>query len=153
MDSSTLRLDLLSEYETTYRLGRPFRRGVLGYIERCHLEDGGYGAKGQSTLASTFYATEIHKLLGVDTGKLIATRNYLKRREEKWQVQFIEDVYWLVLGLASLDEKTNMPDRVARFVMGCQRQNGGFSRATVMGIPTLEYTFYALSILKRVGAL
>ena len=290
MDSSTLHLDLLSEYKTPYRLGRPFRWGVLSYIERCHLEDGGYffarippssgldtyfavkslsilgvkpdhpedtanfflnaikegtlggmtaiflavevlnelgrmtdelkryarprimalqneaggfgaykdidvevpselqdtyrairilkiigadfdrekvnrftydflrpdggyGARGQSTLASTFYATEIHKLLGVDTRKLTATRNYLRRREKKWQVQFIEDVYWLVVGLHNLGEKTNFPDRVMRFVMDCQRQNGGFSRATIMGIPTLEYTFYALSILERVGAL
>ena len=89
----------------------------------------------------------------MDTGKIIATRNYLRRREEKWQVQFIEDVYWLVVGLHNLGEKTNFPDRVMRFVMDCQRQNGGFSRATIMGIPTLEYTFYALSILERVGAL
>jgi len=37
--------------------------------------------------------------------------------------------------------------------MECQRANRGFSRATAMGIPTLEYTFYALSILKEVGAL
>jgi hypothetical protein len=57
------------------------------------------------------------------------------------------------MGLANLGEKSNVPDRVMRFVMMCQRANGGFSRGTIMGIPTLEYTFYALSILREVGAL
>jgi hypothetical protein len=92
-------------------------------------------------------------LLGVEATKLTASGDYLRKREENWQVQFIEDVYWLVLGLAALGEKTSVPDRVTRFVMMCQRQNGGFSRAIEMGIPTLEYTFYALSILKEAGAL
>lgn len=115
--------------------------------------DGGYGARGYSTLASTFCATEIHKLLGEDTGKLTTARGYLRKREENWQVQFIEDLYWLVLGLANLGEKTNVPDKVARFVMMCQRSNGGFSRATIMGIATLEYTYYALSILRQLAVL
>jgi len=154
-------VEVPSELQDTYRamrvlkiIGADFDREKVNRFTYSFLRpDGGYGARGQSTLASTFYATEIYKLLGVDTGKLIATRNYLRIREEKWQVQFIEDVYWLVGGLGNLGEKTNFPDRVMRFVMDCQRQNGGFSRATIMGIPTLEYTFYALSILERVGAL
>ena len=154
-------VEVPSELQDTYRavrvlkiIGIDFDREKVNRFTFGFLRpDGGYGARGQSTPASTFYATEIHKLLGMDTGKQAATGDYLRRREGNWQVQFIEDIYWLVLGLANLGEKTNVPDRVVRFVMECQRQNGGFSRATVMGIPTLEYTYYALSTLKEVGAL
>jgi len=42
MDGFTLPLDSLTEYKTVDRLGYSFRRDVLGYIERCRLEDGGY---------------------------------------------------------------------------------------------------------------
>jgi len=154
-------IEVPSELQDTYRAVRVLKTIRADFdTERVNQftfsflrPDGGYGAKGYSTLASTFYATEIHKLLGVEAGKLNTTRDYLRKREENWQVQFIEDVYWLVLGLANLGEKTNVPDRVTRFVMMCQRSNGGFSRATIMGIPTLEYTFFALSILKEAGVL
>jgi len=154
-------IEVPSELQDTYRavrilktIGADFDREKVNRFTSDFLRpDGGYGAKGYSTLASTFYATEIHRLLGMKPAKLSATRDYLRKREESWQVQFIEDVYWLVLSLANLDEKTNVPDRVTRFVMMCQRSNGGFSRATIMGIPTLEYTFYALSILREAGVL
>ena len=154
-------IEVPSELEETYRAVRVLKiigadfdsEKVIRFVSSFLRSDGGYGAKGYSTLASTFYATEIHKLLGVEMGKLNATRDYLRKREGSWQVQFIEDVYWLVLGLANLGEKTNVLEWVTRFVMMCQRSNGGFSRATIIGIPTLEYTFYALSILREIGVL
>ena len=154
-------VEVPSGLQDTYRAVRALktigvdldREKTNHFIFNFLMPDGGYGTEGYSTLASTFYATEIHKLLGVEMGKLAATRDFLRRREENWQVQFIEDVYWMVLGLANLGEKTSVPDRVTRFVMMCQRSNGGFSRATIMCIPTLEYTFYALSILREVGVL
>lgn len=124
-------------------------RFVLGLLN----QDGGYGRDGHSTLASTFYATTIHKILGTDIGKLTRTRDYLRKIEENWQVQFLEDLYWLIFGLTNLGEKLHMPARAVGFVMECQRPGGGFSRATVMGIPTLEYTYYSLSVLKDVEAL
>jgi len=154
-------VEVPSELQDTYRavrvlkiIGADFDREKVHHFTFSFLRpDGGYGARGQSTLASTFYATEILRLLGAEATNQSATRDYLWKREENWQVQFIEDVYWLVLGLANLGEKTNVPDRVTRFVMECQRSNGGFSRATIMGIPTLEYTFDAVSILREVEVL
>ena len=152
-------VEVASELQDTYRAVRVLKT-IGADFDECKITDfvlgelnpdGGYGRERRSTLSSTFYATEIHKLLGHDTKTLNVTRDYLRKREENWQVQFIEDVYWLVLGLANLGGKTNVPDRVTRFVMECQRSNGGFSRATIMGIPTLEYTFYALSILRETG--
>lgn len=81
--------------------------------------------------------------------KLTGTREYLRKRESNWQIEFIEDTYWLTSGLANLGEKTSSMDRIINFVLECQRPNGGFPRATAIGIPTLEYTYYALSILKE----
>ncbi|MCX7911985.1 MAG: hypothetical protein N2506_03335 [Dehalococcoidales bacterium] len=125
------------------------KRFTVGFLR----PDGGYGSGGLSTLASTFYALAIQKMLGTEAVSPRATRDYLRKREENWQVQFIEEVYWLVMGLASLGEKTRFPDKVVRFVMECRRQNGGFARATVIGIPTLEYTYYALAVLKEAGVM
>ena len=154
-------IEVPSELEETYRAARILRtigadfdeRRITDFVSSKLNLDGGYGGEGRSTLASTFYATGIHKLLGTDTKRLAITRDYLRKREENWQVQFIEDLYWLTKSLDNLGEKSYFPDRVFRFVMACQRINGGFSRATIMGIPTLEYTFYALSILREIGAL
>jgi len=154
-------VEVSSELEATYRAVRILKTIGANFDERRITDfvlgelniDGGYGREGRSTLASTFYATEIHKLLGTDVGKLTVTRDYLRKREKTWQVQFIEDLYWLIMGLANLGEKSNVPDRVMRFVMMCQRANGGFSRGTIMGIPTLEYTFYTVSILREIGVL
>jgi hypothetical protein len=65
----------------------------------------------------------------------------------------IDDLHWLMNGLANLGVNSVYPDRVIKFVMECQLPNGGFSRSTIMGIPTLEYTFYAMSILKQADAI
>jgi len=154
-------VEVPSELEETYRAVRILKstgatfdeQAVAGFVSSLLNHDGGYGRNRHSTLASTFYATEIHKLLGVDIQKLAGTRAYFRRREKSWQIQFIEDLFWLVEGLANLGEKTVFPDRVIEFVLECQRQGGGFARATIMGIPTLEYTFYALSVLKEMEVL
>ena len=154
-------VEVPSELQDTFRavrvlkiIGADFdKERVNGFVFSFLRPGGGYEAKGYSTLASTFYATEIHKLLGVDVGKLNATRDYLRTIEENTEAQFIEGLYWLTMGLANLGMKPNMPDKVMTFVMMCQRLGGGFSRAPVMAIPTLEDTFYALSILREIGAL
>ena len=154
-------VEVTSELQETYRavrilkiIGANFdKRKITDFVLSELNPDGGYGREGRSTLASTFYASEIYRLLGYATKKLAATRDYLRNREKNWQVQFIEDLYWLTMGLSNLGEKFNFHEKATRFVMECGRDNGGFSRATVMGIPTLEYTFYALSILRQVGVL
>jgi hypothetical protein len=158
-------IEVPSELETTYRAIRILRiistdfdeQNVICFVSSLLNQDGGYGKEGHSSLASTFYAAEIHKLLGIETRKLTSTRDYLRDKEDKWranfdkgQVDFIENLFWLVKGLANMGEKSNIPERITEFVMACQRANGGFARATIMGIPTLEYTFYALSILYEI---
>lgn len=71
--------------------------------------DGGYGGSQYSTLASTFYATEIVRLLDISAGKPGETRNFLRAKEEslrenleKGLVQYIEDVFYLIKSLSNL---------------------------------------------------
>jgi len=152
-------IEIPSELRATYRairvlmiVGGEFNKdGIRRFTREFLNEDGGYGGKGYSTLASTFYATETYKMLGLDVPELTATKEFLRKREEEY-VQYIEDMYWLVMALANLGEKTRLPQKVAEFVTMCQRRNAGFARSTY-GIPTLEYTFYALSILREAGVL
>jgi len=161
-------IEVASELQETCRavkilkiIGADFdARRITGFVSSERNLDGGYGREGRSTLASTYYATAIYRLLGTNQPARTDTLKYLRDSEERWRasfdggrVNFIEDLYWLVGGLDNVGEKSDFPDRNLRFVMECQRANGGFSRATIMGIPTLEYTFYALSILREVGAL
>lgn len=154
-------VEIPSELEGTYRavvvlktIGADFnKQEVINFVSRFLNDDGGYGNKGRSTLASTFYATEIHRLLDFEIRRLDETKNYLRNWEGNWQVNFIEDLFRRVKALSNAGEKPAFPDKIVKFVMACQRSNGGFSRATIMSIPTLEYTFYALSILEEVGTI
>jgi len=148
-------VELTSELQDTYRavkvltdikagIDKPQISGFLrGYLNA----DGGYGRNGYSTLASTFYATAVHRMLGTDTKTMQSTRDYLRQRERRWQVEFIEDIYWLTMGLVNTGERVELTDKIRHFVTECQRPNGGFARAVEIGIPTLEYTFYAVSVL------
>ncbi|MGA9047589.1 MAG: prenyltransferase/squalene oxidase repeat-containing protein [Dehalococcoidia bacterium] len=154
-----LDLEVVSEMETTFRvvsilnrLGRDFNtQPIINFVLKFNNADGGFGNGRISTLASTFYATEIFKLIMYDGTKLKLTVNYLRDRENMWQLNFIEDIYWLSNSLCNLGQRVRIPERLISFVKACQRPNGGFARKDVMGIPTLEDTFYAVSILKTLS--
>jgi len=161
-------IEVSSELEETYRAVRTLKtlgidfgeKKVTRFIFSLLNPDGGYGRDRRSTLASTFYATEIHKLLGIEAGKLTKTEGYLRNRESDWQenldkglVGYLENLFWLIKGLANLGQNSNFPEQVTRFVVECQTPPFyGFARTT-RGIATLENTFYALSILREVGVL
>lgn len=156
-----LYVEASSELEATYQAVRALRilqieferQDTAHFILNFLNPDGGFGRERHLTLATTFYAAKTLKLLGFDLGELAATEKYLRNRENEWRVHFIEDAFWLVRALTCFGEKLNISETIKRFVLACQRANGGFARATAIGIPTLEYTFYALSILREVGAL
>ena len=148
---------VVSELETTYRvlsiltrLGRDFdRKQLIEFVFKYRNEDGGFGRNHISSLASTYYATEIFKLTGYSGMELDLTVSYLRSRENVWNLNFIEDMYWLTNGLFNLGQKIRLTEFIISFVKGCQRENGGFARKDVMGIPTLDDTYYAVSILKN----
>jgi hypothetical protein len=151
-----LDIEVVSVLESTYRVLTILDRLGIGCDKKQIIEfalkfnnaDGGFGSGHISTLASTFYATEILRFVGYTSTESTATKKYLRSRENIWQLNFIEDMYWLSGSLSNLNEKTQLCDWIVRFVTACQRTNGGFARKDVMGIPTLEYTYYAVSILK-----
>jgi len=156
-----LDIEVVSELETTYRvlkimtaLGMDFnQRGINDFVLKFGNEDGGFGKGNLSTLASTYYATEIFRLTGYDMSGLSATVKYLRDRSRIWRLNFIEDIFWVSNSLSNLGQRIELIDWMTSFVEACQRGNGGFARKDVMGIPSLEYTYYAVSTLKALSYL
>lgn len=156
-----LDVEVVSELEATYQAVTLLRtlqisfdeKKVQDFVLNLMNSDGGFGSGGRSTLATTYYATEVLKLLCYHPSRLGRTVAYLRQREVEWHLSFIEDVFWLVVALDDLGEGLHFPSGVIRFVQHCQRLNGGYARATAIGIPTLEYTYYALTILAMTDAL
>ncbi|MBN1690071.1 MAG: hypothetical protein JW901_03515 [Dehalococcoidia bacterium] len=158
---SNLDIEVVSELETTYRvlrimisLGMDFDgRTINDFVLKFANRDGGFGKGNLSTPASTYYAIEIFKLTGYKLAELIFTGDYLYDRAKMWRLNFIEDIFWLSSCMANLGQRIDIADWITSFVKNCQRSNGGFARKDVMGIPSLEYTYYAVSILKTLSFL
>lgn len=122
--------------------------GLADYICSLQNDDGGYGS-GRSSLATTYYAIEMLDLLKVvpeERGRML---EFLKRRENG--VYFLEDLFYLVHVKSALEEGNDGLSDKTSFVLDCQRAGGGFARARAIGIPTLEYTYYAVSVLDRLA--
>jgi len=147
-------VEVASELDITYRavttlldLGLEMERdGVLRFLFRFLNRDGGFGTNDHSTLASTYYAVQVLARLGVEKDELDATVRWLGRREAIWDLLYLEQVHRLVMSLIALNEVPRERQRAIDLVLDCRRENGGFARAR-FGIPTLEYTHYALEAL------
>ncbi len=154
-----LDLEIVSELETTYRVLVILDRldieydhsQILGFALKFKNDDGGFGHSRISTLASTFYATEILNMTGYDKSELKLTPQFLRGKENVWKLNYIEDIYWLIFSSLNMHEKVHMAEWMVSFVKGCQRASGGFARKDVMGIATLQDTWYAVSILKALN--
>jgi len=149
-----------SELQVTYeaasvlaRLAYPLNhQRVESFLSRFRQPDGGFGVH-RSTLPSTYYACATLAQLP-DSGPLMEGAGlYLQRRAQKWDVYFLEDVFWLIQGLSLTGSAAPSASNAATHVLACQRPQGGFARAPAMGIPTLEHTYYALQVLDSVGLL
>jgi hypothetical protein len=121
-------------------------RFVLGFQN----PDGGFGGNGHSTLASTYYAVATLPRLGRESSQLENAAAWLSDRAAMSPLDYLEHLYWLAAGLRRLGRKFVDEDRAIGFALACQRPSGGFGRAPV-GIATLEYTHYALEILRDAG--
>jgi hypothetical protein len=60
--------------------------------------------------------------------------------------EILEQIFFIVQSLRLLEEPLPDPLEILRFVESCRRNNGGSSRSRTMGIPTIEYTYMAVSI-------
>lgn len=128
------------------------RASVADRVLGLRNSDGGFGAGGRSTLASTYFAAVTLARAGVEGWPAARTIAWLKAREEEWRVQFLEHLFWLSSALRALGTAIEHRDGTTSFVLACQRPSGGFGRAPV-GIATLEDTHRALAVLREVGAL
>lgn len=125
---------------------------VERFLSLFRQADGGFGV-GRSTLASTYYACTTLHLLGASQPLLDDARLYLQRRADRWDVYFVDHVFWLVEGLTLTGGAQRFTTQATTHVLACQRAQGGFARAPIIGIQTLEHTYYALRILHSLGLL
>ena len=149
-----------SELQATYeavsvlaRLGCPLNRErIEGFLSGFRQPDGGFGTH-RSTLPSTYYACASLAHLPDPASLMEGAGAYLQPCAQKWGVYFLDDVYWLVQGLSLTGGAAAFASQAATHVLACQRPQGGFARAPVIGIPMLEHTYYALQVLDSVGLL
>ena len=148
--------ELLATYEAVSvltRLGCAVNHDrVEGFLSRYRQRDGGFGVR-RSTLASTYYANATLAQFGKPAASMEGANLYLRRRAQRWDVYFLDDVFWLIQGLSLTGSSAAFAHDAATHVLACQRAQGGFARAPAIGIPTLEYTYYALQVLDSVGLL
>jgi len=60
----------------------------------------------------------------------------------------LEDLFYIVESLTLIRKPLPNVSKIIQFVDSCQRGNGGFGRAPMMSIPTIEDTYLAVSIIK-----
>jgi len=155
----TLYVEVVSELEKTLEAVSllvhsdiPFKRTrVVDFVLSLLNADGGFGRQGASTLATTYYAAHILSLIGYHVRDCQHILSFLKSQEER--IYFLEDLYYLEATRSILGEVPWDGEPVVSFVLDCQRTGGGFARARAIGIPTLEYTCYAVALLKLLGTL
>jgi hypothetical protein len=158
-DPGTLYIEVVSELEQVFEavsvlmyLGVPFdRTAVVDLISSFSNRDGGFGSRGHSSLATTYYAVGTYALLGYPQKQPERILSFLRRQER--EIYFLEDLYYLSSACCILGETVSETERAISFVLNCQRESGGFARARPMGIATLEDSYYAISILRHIGAL
>jgi hypothetical protein len=122
------------------------KKKIIKLIISLQNKNGGFGVSRESHLMTTYHALAILKLLSFDPPAKEKVFNYLM---ECWDnCNFLEDLYYIVENLTLLRKPLPKIRKIIRFVESCQRGNGGFGRAPMMSIPTIEDTYRAVSIIK-----
>jgi hypothetical protein len=119
---------------------------IADFVYSLQNKDGGFGHKNESHLMATYHALNILDALSLpikDKDKILV---FLVHWFDK--SDYLEDLFYLVESLSLLGESIPDLEETIQFADSCQRNNGGFSRARLMGIPTIEHTYMAVSILK-----
>ncbi|MEM3019484.1 MAG: prenyltransferase/squalene oxidase repeat-containing protein [Candidatus Bathyarchaeia archaeon] len=125
-------------------------------------EDGGFGGYGRSNLRSTFHAVAALNNLGYSIESMKEVVAFVRSCElpsggfsvvTEASTPYMEDVYCGVLLLDLVGERCAYPRETEIWVFRCLNSNGGFRRSAELGISTFEDTYFALSILRRLGRL
>ena len=134
---STLSRDLLCPVD---------KKRIADVVYASQNMDGGFGHAHESNLMATYYALRILNTLSLPIKNRNKIFQFLVGRLNK--SDYLEDVFYATMSLAALNKPVPDVGKIFQYVKNCQRNNGGFGRAQSMGIPTVEYTFMAVSILK-----
>ena len=157
--------DTLSELETMFmqvcllRLSNahPDIEEIAPFVLKHQNKDGGFGEKGHSHLGATFHAVSTLSTIQYDITKILSALRFAKgceRPEGGFAAvpgafpPFIETTYAGISILEVYGASPEHPNQCIQHVKGCFRTNGGFSRSN-FGITTLEFTYYAVSILLK----
>lgn len=122
--------------------------------------DGGFGYF-NSSLDETAKAVEILRVMGhgPDPSRV---RVFISRCEMPdhgftavpgTSLSYIEHIYAGLKLSELVSYRPKYLDACEIFISGCRRRNGGFSRAISDGIPTIEYTCYAVNSLLTISTL
>ena len=159
-----------SEFETNSMavelasaLGVPFDRdGLVKNLMSTMNPDGGFGLSRGSDIISTF-----HVVLTVATASNRAPES---SKVQEWIISCenpaggfpvrpktlpscMEYTYSGIMALSVFGLSPKFPSRMLEFVKSCQKNNGGFGRSEIMGIPTFEHTFQAIRIIAELARL
>jgi hypothetical protein len=135
------------------------RKKTIGWLLSYQNNDGGFGAHKHSNLNSTYHAVASLSNLGYPVKSLRATVGYVRSCEKpsggftvvpKSSNPYMEHVYFGASTLDLLGEHAKYPEKTVQSVLKCQNVNGGFARSH-LGISTFVDTFYAVSILQKLG--
>jgi len=122
------------------------KKKIIKLIVSLQNKNGGFGRGRESHLMATYHALAILKLLSFDFPAKEKVYSYLV---ERWDdCDFLEDLFYIVESLALIRKPLPKVSKIIQFVDSCQRGNGGFGRAPMMSIPTIEDTYRAVSIIK-----
>lgn len=134
---------------------------VTKQILKIQNDDGSFGSRRFSRLASTYYALAILKLIGYDVKALPNTLKWIRQCEiqsggftdgSEISSPYIvmEDIYFGVKSLEALDETCRFPKATLELIAKFQNPNGGFRRSIFLGISDFESTYQALSSIKTI---
>lgn len=149
-------IEVMSELITTYEAitiagyldYQIDKKSLKNFIFSFQNLDHGFGGESKSILSTTFYALSALKKL--DLSKEMKMPSYLREKEERMKHPFLEDVFYLIMSLSYFNKKPVDPQKTNDFLFNCWRQdNGGFRRSSVIGISTLEDTYYAVTLLRK----
>lgn len=122
------------------------KKKIADFVYSLQNKDGGFGHKKESYLMATYHALHIFDALSLPVKNKDEILIFLTHWFDK--SDYLEDLFYSTESLSLLGEPLPDVEEAFQFADSCQRNNGGFSRARVMGIPTIEHTYMAVSVIK-----
>lgn len=136
---------------------REWRQQVIEYVEKCHLEDGGYffAQVAPSNCRDTYFATESLRLLDTRPRNLSETVGFLVKQSKMnrgWG--FLFGAFFITQSLRQLGCSVGwLSEEYAPRILRLQDGSGGFGRGVCLidVFSELENTYMAVKTVKALG--